>query len=58
MYSHSKFKDYLSLIEKALNVKVEEIAKEKKKLPAPLGHHLKIFEYNNKKDFKSDQFNL
>ena len=52
----SKLKEYLEVIEDILNVKSEPIElDEKKKIVAPLGLHLKIYEYNFKKDKTQDQ---
>lgn len=51
----SKIKDQLILIERALNLKNEDIQKSNKKIPAPLGSSLRIFEYNPKRDMKNDQ---
>ena len=45
-------------MEKALNLKNEDIQKDLKKISAPLGTDLRIFEYNPKKDLKIDQSTL
>jgi hypothetical protein len=55
----NKLKENLEIVEDILNVKSEPIEiDEKKKIAAPLGLHLKIFEYNFKKDKTQDQATL
>jgi hypothetical protein len=54
----SRIKEQLSIMERALNLKNEDIQKELKKISAPLGTDIRIFEYNPKKDFKIDQSTL
>ena len=54
----SRIKEQLSIMERALNLKNEDIQKELKKISAPLGTDIRIFEYNPKKDLKIDQSTL
>ncbi len=54
-----KLKDCLETIEDILNVRGEPFEVEpKKKIVAPLGPHLKIYEYSFKKDKTQDQITL
>jgi hypothetical protein len=54
----SRIKEQLSIMERALNLKNEDIQKELKRISAPLGNDIRIFEYHPKKDLKVDQSTL
>lgn len=55
----SKLKDCLEVLEDVLNVKSAPYEVDgKKRIAAPLGAHLKMFEYTYKKDKSQDQITL
>lgn len=54
-----KIKEALEVIEDTLNVKSQPVElANKRNIMAPLGHNLRIFEYNIKKDNSQDQASL